>query len=123
MLGASGVLGVVTDENGISAQQVAGTVVITVVDCSGNPVAGAVVQLQNLRWGGWTYTGPNGVATISGVPPGTYTVQGGYTRSPTVQGGYGNFNFKQTITVGAGGGTLTVILGNGCGIYTTTTTT
>jgi hypothetical protein len=123
MLGTSGVLGVVIHENEISAQQVAGTVMVTIVDCSGNPVAGAVVQLQNLSWGGWTYTGPNGVATISGVPPGTYTVQGGYSRSPTVQYGYSNFKFSQTITVGVGGSTLTVILGNGCGIYTTTTTT
>ena len=114
MFSTAGVLGVVIHENGISAQQQDATVTIIVVDCSGNPIGGAVVQLQRLiGWGQWTYTSSKGAATFSGVPSGTYTVQGGNN----------NAKFSQTITVGTGDTTLTVTDGNNCGITTTTTTT
>jgi len=100
-----GTFGTVLGDTGISPQQGSGTVMVTVLNCAGNPVENAVVQLRSLTWDQWTYTGPNGVATLS-APAGTYTVQGGIN----------DYAFSQTITLGAGVVTVTVRLGAGCSI-------
>lgn len=97
-----GAVGVVISDAGISPQG-SGAVMVTVLDCAGNPVPYAVIQLRSLGWGVWIYTGPNGEATLS-APSGTYTLQGGY----------GAFIFSQTINVGTGVVAVTVRLGAGC---------
>ena len=83
-----------------------GTVVVTVLDCAGNPVPNAVVQLQGLGKSQWIYTGANGVATLVAPVGNNYTVQGGYAIFP----------FNQTFNLGAEGFTVTVKLGAGCSI-------
>lgn len=98
-----GAVGVVLGEVGFSPQQATGAVRVTVMDCGGNRIANAIVQLQGLGRSQWLYTGADGVATIV-VPVGTYTVQGGY----------GNFPFSQTVTVGTAGASVTVNVGPGC---------
>ena len=97
---------------GISVQQGVATVRVRVVDCAGNPVGSAVLQLQSLTSDQWSYTNSNGVATLP-TPLGTYTLQGGYA----------NFAFSQTINVGAGGATITVNLGAGCNSFSSSTQT
>ena len=83
------------------------TVKVTVLDCVGNPVLGAVIQAQSFTWGRWTYTtDPNGNAFIS-VPPGTYTLRGGYS----------TYFFNETISVGTVGYTATLSLGGGCSSF------
>jgi len=76
---------------------------VTVLDCSGNPVPMAVVQLRGLSFGLWTYTDANGNAFLA-VPAGTYTIQGGY----------GTFAFMQTTNVSTQYAQLTVNIGSGC---------
>ena len=83
-----------------------GTVVVTVLDCAGNPVPNAVVQLQGLGKSQWIYTGANGVATLVAPVGNNYTVQGGYATFP----------FNQTINLGTAGFTATETLGAGCSI-------
>lgn len=100
---APAALGLTVGDAGVSPQQGPTAVKITVLDCTGNPVHSAVIQLQSLTWGGWTYTDSNGNAFLS-VPPGTYTLRGGY----------GSFTISQTINIGAEGATGTVSLGGGC---------
>jgi len=98
-----GTFGAVVSDAGMSPQQGTGAVVVTVLDCGGNRIANAVVQVRGLSWSQWIYTGDDGVATIV-APVGTYTVQGGY----------GNFPFSQPINLGTGGVALTVNVGPGC---------
>lgn len=98
-----GTFGAVVTPAANSPEQATGAVVVTVLDCGGNRIANAVVQLQGLSRSQWIYTGADGVATIV-VPVGTYTLQGGY----------GNFPFSRTITVGTGGVSVTVNVGAGC---------
>jgi hypothetical protein len=98
-----GTFGAVVTPAANSPEQATGAVVVTVLDCGGNRIANAVVQVRGLSWSQWIYTGDDGVATII-APVGTYTVQGGY----------GNFPFSQTITVGTGGVSVTVNVGPGC---------
>jgi hypothetical protein len=107
-----GGVSVVVGDVGISPEQSSGLVVVTVLNCAGNPVTNAVIQLQGLSRGEWTYTGSNGVAQIV-VPPGTYTLQGGY----------GTSSFSQTLNVGTGVVTLTVSLGVGCSSISSSTST
>ncbi|MGP8069899.1 MAG: hypothetical protein ACLP5V_08420 [Candidatus Bathyarchaeia archaeon] len=98
-----GAVGVVVGGAGISPQQGLPQVMVTVVDCSGNPVGSAVIQLYSLTTDQWSYTASNGEAILS-VFAGTYTIRGGY----------GTFIFSQTINVGTGGSTVAVSLGAGC---------
>ncbi|MGP8069516.1 MAG: hypothetical protein ACLP5V_06465 [Candidatus Bathyarchaeia archaeon] len=107
-----GAVGVVISDVRISLQQGSGTVMVTVLNCAGNPVQNAPVQLRSLTWDQWTYTGPNGVATLS-APAGTYTLQGGINAYP----------FSQTINLGTGVVSVTVRLGAGCSISSAPTQT
>jgi hypothetical protein len=100
-----GAVGVVISAAGISPQQGTGSVMVTVLNCAGNPIPNAPVQLRGLTWSQWAYTGPNGVATLV-APAGTYTLQGGIN----------DYAFSQIITLGAGVVTVTVHLGAGCSI-------
>lgn len=110
LLTVPGTFGAVVSLASFSPQQAAtGAVAVTVMDCGGNRIANAVVQVQGLYWSQWKYTGYDGVATII-VPVGTYTVQGGY----------GVYHFSEPITVGTAGVALTVNTGANC--VTTTTT-
>jgi hypothetical protein len=98
-------VGVVVGETGISPEQAPTTLMITVHDCSGNPIANVVIQVQGLGsgWGGWAYTNGAGVATLS-VPQGTFTLDGGYS----------TFKFSQPLTLASGVTTVAVNLGSGC---------
>jgi hypothetical protein len=100
-----GAIGVVISDVGISPEQGTGSVMVTVLNCAGNPIPYAPVQLRGFTFDQWAYTGPNGVATIV-APSGTYTLQGGINEYP----------FSQTITLGAGVVSVTVRLGPGCSI-------
>jgi hypothetical protein len=112
ILTVPGAVGVVVSDVGISLQQGSGTVMVTILNCVGSPIPNAPVQLRSLTWDQWTYTGPNGVATLS-APAGTYTLQGGINAYP----------FSQTINLGAGGVSVTVRLGAGCSISSAPTQT
>ena len=65
-----GTFGAAVGDAGISPEQATGAVVVTVLDCGGNRIANAVVQVQGLSSSQWKYTGDDGVATIV-VPVGT----------------------------------------------------
>jgi len=105
ILTVPGAVGVVVSDVRISPEQGSGTVMVTILNCVGNPIPNAPVQLRSLTWDQWTYTGPNGVATLS-APVGTYTLQGGINAYP----------FSQTINIGTAVVTVTVNLGPGCSI-------
>ena len=100
-----GAVGVSISDVGIAPQQGSGMVMVTVLNCAGNPIPNAPAQLRGVTWSQWTYTGPNGVATIS-APPGAYTLQGGINGYP----------FSQLLNVGGGVVAVTVRIGAGCSI-------